>query len=137
MSDSAISWTGSHLWISCSPPRSSVHGDSPGKNTGVGCHFLLQGIFPTQGLIPSLLMSPALAGGFFTTSATWEAHYWPIKGEQRPPGKQRHPYQARYLRSDCLEGGGTKARLNSLTHTGRAGGNEIKCCSVGLQILLS
>ena len=22
--------------------------DSPGKNTGVGCHFLLQGIFPTQ-----------------------------------------------------------------------------------------
>ena len=27
---------------------SSVHGDSPGKNTGVGCHSLLQGIFPTQ-----------------------------------------------------------------------------------------
>ena len=33
----------------CSPPGSSVHGDSPGKNTGVGCHALLQGIFPTQG----------------------------------------------------------------------------------------
>ena len=28
---------------------SSVHGDSPGKNTGVGFHALLQGIFPTQG----------------------------------------------------------------------------------------
>ena len=28
---------------------SSVHGDSPGKNTGVGCRALLQGIFPTQG----------------------------------------------------------------------------------------
>ena len=27
-----------------SPPGSSVHGDSPGKNTGVGCHVLLQGI---------------------------------------------------------------------------------------------
>ena len=26
----------------CSPPGSSVHGDSPGKNAGVGCHFLLQ-----------------------------------------------------------------------------------------------
>ena len=26
-----------------SPPGSSVHGDSPGKNTGVGCHALLQG----------------------------------------------------------------------------------------------
>ena len=29
------------------PSGSSVHGDSPGKNTGVGCHFLCQGIFPT------------------------------------------------------------------------------------------
>ena len=27
----------------------------PGKNTGVGCHFRLQGIFPTQGMNPSLL----------------------------------------------------------------------------------
>ena len=35
-------------------PDSSVHGDSPGKNTGVGCHTLLQGIFPTQGLNPGL-----------------------------------------------------------------------------------
>ena len=29
--------------------------DSPGKNTGVGCHFLLQGIFPTQRSNPGLL----------------------------------------------------------------------------------
>ena len=29
--------------------------DSPGKNTGVGCHFLLQGIFSTQGLNLGLL----------------------------------------------------------------------------------
>ena len=29
--------------------------NSPGKNTGVGCHFLLQGIFPTQGWNPGLL----------------------------------------------------------------------------------
>ena len=28
--------------------------DSPGKNTGVSCHFLLQGIFPTQGSNPGL-----------------------------------------------------------------------------------
>ena len=33
---------------------SSVCGDSPGKNTGVDCHFLPQGIFPTQGLNPGL-----------------------------------------------------------------------------------
>ena len=30
--------------------------DFPGKNTRVGCHFLLQGIFPTQGLNPHLLL---------------------------------------------------------------------------------
>ena len=45
----------------CDPmdPRSlsgsSVHGDSPGKNTGVDCHALLQGIFPTQELNRGLL----------------------------------------------------------------------------------
>ena len=37
--------------------------DPPGKNTGVGSHSLLQGIFPTR----ELNLSPALAGGFFTT----------------------------------------------------------------------
>ena len=34
--------------MDCSLPGSSVHGDSPGKNTGVGRHAFLQGIFPTQ-----------------------------------------------------------------------------------------
>ena len=33
----------------------SVHRNSPGKNTGVGYHALLQGIFPTQGSNPGLL----------------------------------------------------------------------------------
>ena len=36
--------------MDCSLLGSFVHGDSPGKNTGVGCHALLQGIFSTQGL---------------------------------------------------------------------------------------
>ena len=40
--------------MDCSPPSSSVHGDSPGKNTGVGCHALLQGSFPTQESHPGL-----------------------------------------------------------------------------------
>ena len=39
----------------CGPPGSSVQGDSPGMNTGVGCRALLLGIFPTQGLKPGLL----------------------------------------------------------------------------------
>ena len=35
--------------MDCSLPGSSVYENSPGKNTGVDCHALLQGIFPTQG----------------------------------------------------------------------------------------
>ena len=38
--------------MDCSPPGSSVHGDSPGKTTGVDCHALLQGIFQTPGIEP-------------------------------------------------------------------------------------
>ena len=53
--------------MDCSPPSSSVHGDPPGKNTGVNCHALLQGIFPIQGSNPCLLHLPALAEGFFIT----------------------------------------------------------------------
>ena len=41
--------------MDCCPPGSSVHRDSPGKNTVIGCHALLQGIFPTQGSNPGLL----------------------------------------------------------------------------------
>ena len=37
------------------PTRLLCPWDSPAKNTGVGCHFLLQGIFPTQGSSPHLL----------------------------------------------------------------------------------
>ena len=41
--------------LNCSLPGSSVHWNSPGKCTGMGCHALLQGIFPTQGSNPGLL----------------------------------------------------------------------------------
>ena len=46
--------------MDCSPPGSSIHEDSPGKNTGVDCHALLQGIFPAQG------SNLGIAGRFFT-----------------------------------------------------------------------
>ena len=50
---------------------SSLHGDSPGKNIGVGCHALLQGIIsPTQGSV--------LAGEFFATEI-------PVKPSYREP----------------------------------------------------
>ena len=42
----ATPWT-----VACQAPLSQ---DSPGKNPGVGCHFLLQGIIPTQGSNPGL-----------------------------------------------------------------------------------
>ena len=41
----ACSLQSHRLW----PAKLLCPGDSPGKNTGVGCHFILQGIFPTQG----------------------------------------------------------------------------------------
>ena len=56
--------------IDCGPPSSSVYGDSPGKNTGVGFHVLLQGILPNQGSNPGL---SCIAGRFFTVWATREA----------------------------------------------------------------
>ena len=42
----------SHVWLFATPwtvACQTVHGDSPGKNSRVGCHALLQRIFPTQG----------------------------------------------------------------------------------------
>ena len=50
--------------MDCSPPGSSVHGNFPGKNIGVGCHFLLEGIFPTQWSNPHLLH--------------WQGDSWPL-----------------------------------------------------------
>ena len=61
----------------CSPPGSSVHGNFPGKNTGVGCHFLLVGALPHPGIYLASLKSSALAGGFFTTE---------------PPGKYTYSF---------------------------------------------
>ena len=54
--------------MDCSPPVSSVHGDPSGKNTGVGCHTLLQGIFLIQG--SSLQIYDSCIGSFFTSSTT-------------------------------------------------------------------
>ena len=47
-------------------PPGSCQWNFPGKITGVGCHFLLQGIFLTQGSNMCLHIS-CIAGGFFTT----------------------------------------------------------------------
>ena len=68
------------------PPGSSVHGDSPGKNTGVGWQALLEGIFQTQGSNPHLLcllhwlagsLSLLSPGKPMTTPTSWQ-----IEGEK-------------------------------------------------------
>ena len=63
MSYSATPWT-----VDCQIPAWNFSG----KNTRVGCHFLFQGIFPTQGLNLCLIYPPALTGRFFTPSVTWK-----------------------------------------------------------------
>ena len=67
----------SHLTLcnpaDCSPwMSSSAHGILQEYLSGL--HTFFQGCFPTQGRNPCL-MSPELGGGFFTTSATWEAPF--------------------------------------------------------------
>ena len=58
--------------VDCSPPGTSVHRDSPGKNTGVGCHDFLQKIFllgfPNPGI---KTRSPALQADSLL-SESWE-----------------------------------------------------------------
>ena len=65
-----------HDSMDCSLPDSLVHGDPPGKNTGMDCHALLQGIFANQGSNPCLCYLLAPASGFFTTSTTGAVYWW-------------------------------------------------------------
>ena len=55
----------------CSPPVFSVHGDFPSKNTGVGCHFFLQEIFPIQGLKPHHLHCERILAHWATRKVPW------------------------------------------------------------------
>ena len=54
-----------------SPPGSSVHGILPAKTVELVA-MPSSGALPDPGIEPKSLMSPALVGGFFTTSETWE-----------------------------------------------------------------
>ena len=58
--------------MDCSPPGSSVHEILQGKNTGVGCHFRLKGIFPTRGLNPCLLSPTLQADSLLITLGNYE-----------------------------------------------------------------
>ena len=72
--------------------------DFPGNDTGMGCHFLLQGIFPTERWTPVSPVSPALPAGSLSTEhsgkpvllktlgqyqvRSWPAQLWMILSEQ-------------------------------------------------------
>ena len=58
--------------MDCSPPGSSVHGILQARVLEWGA-VPSPGDLPDPGMEPTSLMSPALAGGFFASSATWEA----------------------------------------------------------------
>ena len=70
----------------------SVHGIFPGKNTGVGCHSLLQGIFPTQGLNPRLL-----------DLLHWQAGSLPLV----PTGKPSKELESSYISVSSLHASGS------------------------------
>ena len=59
--------------MDCSMPGSSVHGISPSRNTGIGSHFLLQGILPTQRSNQGL---PHCSQILYLLSYLREAHSW-------------------------------------------------------------
>ena len=77
------------LW----PPRLLCPWDSPGENTGVGCHFLLQGIFQTQGSNPRLLRLPHWQAGSLTQAPPAKPLLTlvdvRIQAKRRTPGCQR------------------------------------------------
>ena len=58
--------------MDCSPQGSSVHGIFFRQGYSSGLPFPSPGDLPNPGIEPMSLASPALTGGLFTTSATWE-----------------------------------------------------------------
>ena len=83
--------------------------DSPGKNTGVGCRFLLPGIFPAQESNPHLSRLPASAGGIFTPRVNCLLPWFYFPGAL-PKRVHLWGWQERFVqltfRGADLEGGG-------------------------------
>ena len=67
----------------CSPPSSSVHAIFPSNNTGVGCHFLPQGIFLIQGSNRGLLHCRQIFTVWATREEGMRSETWPNFNQQR------------------------------------------------------
>ena len=83
----------SHVWVFetpwTPPTRLLCPWSSPGKNTGVGCHFFFQGIFPTQGSKLQLLL--------------WQVNSPPLH-YLRSPSKVKHNSKFRRSWVACYSG---------------------------------
>ena len=92
-------------WLS--PTRFLCPWDFPGKTTGLGCHFLLQGILPA---------TSALAGRFFTTEPPGKPNRHPTEGHRHLPSTRMHiPFDGtmptlRKLLSSCVHSKGINHR---------------------------
>ena len=94
------------LWpYELQPTRPLLLWDSPGKNTGVGCHFLLQEIFPAQVSNPCLL-----------SLLNWQADSLPTEPSGKPQLSQRtqHCLEARARLGWGYSGKKLKEKLHGL-----------------------
>ena len=89
--------------MNCSPPSSSVQWDSPGKSTGVGCHALLQEIFPTQGSnlrllrllhwqVDSLPRAPPAKPGLLSVGSQRVGHDWATNAQTQKCNEDKRNY---------------------------------------------
>ena len=103
----------------CSLPGSSVYWDSPGKNTGVGCHALLQGIVPTQGSNPviphcrQILYQLNYQGSPYIYTHTYIYRHIYIWNQDRQ-GKYQQPQRCRWYHSNGRKLRGTKESLDKV-----------------------
>ena len=89
--------------VDYSHPGTSAHGDSPGKNTGEGCHAFLQGIVPTQRLNPGLLHGRQLLYRLSHQGRPriLERVAYPFSRGFSPPGNQIFSIAGRFFTSEA------------------------------------
>ena len=117
----------SHVWLSATPwtvaRQAPLFMGFPRQEywSWLPCPPL--GDLPNWGIKPKSLMSPALAGEFFTTSATWEAPYMPIIPQIKKKKKRKNGY--------LMKHGGGRKKLNQepkwqkWSHQGGGGGHFV------------
>ena len=120
-----------------SPPGSSVQGDSPGKNTGMGCHALLQASSQPR----DRTQVSHLVGEFFTVWVTREAQHEPLEAPKAQTMWLRGTYCLRWEHSDswsCKQAGPRipQARMRPAplhAHPGSIA--PVICCDIFCSIL--